>query len=49
MRKAMKRVWGFAFFWFSVGMIVDYFLEGFLNFLVLVVSLAIAYLLFCRC
>lgn len=45
----MRRVWGFALFCFSIGMIVDYFLEGFINFIVLVVSLSIAYILFCKC
>lgn len=45
----MKRVWGFAFFWFAVGMIVDYLMKGFWNFLVVILALAIAYILFCRC
>ena len=45
----MKRVWGFAFFWFAVGMIVDFLLEGFWNFVVVVLALVIAYVLFCRC
>ncbi|MGN0496783.1 MAG: hypothetical protein ACI4GW_11200 [Lachnospiraceae bacterium] len=45
----MRRVCGFAFFWFGLGMIVDYLLEGCLNFFVVVGSLVIAYLLFCKC
>lgn len=45
----MKRVWGFAFFWFSVGMIVDFLLEGFWNFVVVIMTLIIAYVLFCKC
>lgn len=45
----MKRVWGFAFFWFAVGMIVDYLIEGIWNFWILVIALLAAYLLFCRC
>jgi hypothetical protein len=45
----MRRVCGFAFFWFAVGMIVDYLLEGFLNFCVVVIALVVSYVLFCRC
>ncbi len=45
----MRRVCGFAFFWFAIGMIVDYLLEGFWNFVVLVGALLISYFLFCRC
>ena len=45
----MKRVWGFAFFWFGIGMIANYFLDGFWSFLVLILAFACAYLLFCRC
>lgn len=45
----MRRVCGFAFFWFGVGMIAGYFLEGFLNFCVMIGSLIIAYVLFCKC
>ena len=45
----MRRVWGFAFFWFSIGMIADFLLKGFWNFLVLVIALIVAYVLFCRC
>lgn len=45
----MRRVCGFAFFWFAIGMIIDYLLKGFWNFVVLVVALIISYFLFCRC
>ena len=45
----MRRVCGFAFFWFSVGMIVDFLLEGFWNFAVIVITLFVAYILFCKC
>lgn len=45
----MRRVCGFAFFWFGIGMIVDYFLSGFLNFCVVIGSFIVAYVLFCKC
>lgn len=45
----MRRVWGFAFFWFAVGMIIDYIAKGVWNFVVLVVALVSAYILFCKC
>lgn len=45
----MRRVCGFAFFWFGIGMIVDYFLSGFLNFCVVIGSFIVAYILFCKC
>lgn len=45
----MRRVWGFAFFWFAIGMIVDFLLTGFWNFFVVVAALVVAYILFCRC
>lgn len=44
----MKRVWGFAFFWFSIGMIVANLISGFLDFVILLCSLIIAYVLFCK-
>ena len=44
----MRRVWGFAFFWFAVGMIADFFLSGLVNFIVLIVTLVAAYILFCK-
>lgn len=45
----MRRVWGFAFFWFAVGMIADYLIKGVWNFIVLIVALVSAYILFCKC
>lgn len=44
----MRRVWGFAFFWFSVGMIVANLIDGFLDFAILMGALVIAYVLFCK-
>lgn len=44
----MKKVWGFAFFWFGVGMIVGNLIGGFWDFFLLFCSLMIAYILFCR-
>ena len=44
----MRRVWGFAFFWFSVGMIAGNLADGFLDFIILLCALVIAYVLFCK-
>ncbi|EDO59220.1 hypothetical protein CLOL250_00279 [Clostridium sp. L2-50] len=45
----MKRVVGFALFFVAIGMIFSYLVEGFLEFLLIVIFFLMAYILFCRC
>ncbi|MDD6326878.1 MAG: hypothetical protein Q4D54_08825 [Eubacteriales bacterium] len=45
----MKALVGYAMLFIAIGILISYFLEGFVEFLIVILLLLGAYALLCRC
>ncbi len=44
----LKKICGFALFFLATGMILGFFVSGFIEFLIIVILLLMSYILFCK-